>query len=355
MSPSLYPCVVAEPALLSLPRYVRNRLAWAFVSFMSSLYYLLPALLFSSVVLATRGHVRSAAAIGALLAAGVLAPLQERPFARRLCQAVYEIFAVRHNVSQERAAALCEASVERGDRFILGMHPHGVVPLQVLVWVAFADQYLRTAKHGTIYGFGGMASVILYLPVLRTLMGWWTGLPATYENLKTNLTSGSGPTFTQARHPGRNLYMLPGGLAEIFTSQPGKDVVVWKPRRGLCRLALETGSRLTPMYVFGGNEFFYQSLTSDSWLARTSRACGLSLTLFWGWRWWLPFVPRAPPHGVTIAIADPLPSRRTQAANGQPTDEEIDALHAEYERRLRAVFDEFKTAAGYPAAELTVL
>ena len=52
------------------------------------------------------------------------------------------------------------------------MHPHGVVPIQALLWAAFADQYLRTPEHGTVYGFGGMASVILYLPVLRTLSEW---------------------------------------------------------------------------------------------------------------------------------------------------------------------------------------
>ncbi|EOD34231.1 hypothetical protein EMIHUDRAFT_201911 [Emiliania huxleyi CCMP1516] len=79
-------------------------------------------------------------------------------------------------------------------------------------------------------------------------------MPATYSNLKRNLTSGSGATFLRAKHPGRNLYMLPGGVAEIFTAQPA--------RRGLCRLALETGARLTPMYVFGGNDFYFQSLTS---------------------------------------------------------------------------------------------
>ena len=67
---------------------------------------------------------------------------------------------------------LVEDCVGRGERYIRGMHPHGVVPLQVLLWVAFADQYLRTAEHGTVYGFGGMASVICYLPGLRTLMGW---------------------------------------------------------------------------------------------------------------------------------------------------------------------------------------
>ena len=120
------------------------------------------------------------------------------------------------------------------------------------------------------------------------------------------------------------------------------------------RLALETGARLTPVYVFGGNDFFYQMLTSDSWLARWSRRLGASLTLFWG-RAWLPFVPLSPPHGVTIAVADPLPSKRAAAADGTPTNAEISELHAEYEAALRAVFERYKGAAGYPDAELRVL
>lgn len=231
-----------------------------------------------------------------------------------------------------------------------------------------------------------MATVVFYFPLLRSIMGWLTGMPATYSNLKRHLTSGSGATFGAARHPGRNCYMLPGGLAEIFTAQPNTHTIVWRPRRGLCRLALETGARLTPMYVFGGNDFFHQSGTDDSRLSRASRACGMSLTCFWGRRtltaspptfvlfptpsvppptlplspgsacryWWLPPVPLIPPHGVTIAIAEPLPSRRAAAANGTPTPEEIDTLHEEYEVALRAVFDEYKEAAGYPDAELIV-
>mmetsp|Transcript_29540 Transcript_29540/g.63582 ORF Transcript_29540/g.63582 Transcript_29540/m.63582 type:complete len:94 (-) Transcript_29540:11-292(-) len=65
-----------------------------------------------------------------------------------------------------------------------------------------------------------------------------------------------------------NLNMLPGGLAEIFTARPYSNTVVWKRRVGLCKLALQTGARLTPMYIFGGYGFYYQSLTSDSVLAR---------------------------------------------------------------------------------------
>lgn len=106
----------------------------------------------------------------------------------------------------------------RGDRFILGMHPHGVVPIQVsdqttppqltpntpslsstppfppdpppaaaalplpnppppeaLVWCAYCDQYLRASPHGTIYGFGGMASAVTMIPILRTILGWLSG------------------------------------------------------------------------------------------------------------------------------------------------------------------------------------
>lgn len=49
----------------------------------------------------------------------------------------------------------------------------------------------------------------------------------------------------------RNLFILPGGIAEIFTSTPGKHVVVFNRRRGIVKLALETGAHILPSYVFG--------------------------------------------------------------------------------------------------------
>ena len=192
-----------------------------------------------------------------------------------------------------------------------------------------------------------MASVIFRFPVLRTIMGWLSGVAATYKSLKGGLT---GAVF--ARPPvGHNLYMLPGGLAEIFSAKPGTDTAVWQPRRGLCRLALETGARMIPMYVFGGNDFFHQALTSDSTLARLSRAAGASVTFFWG-QWFLP-IPLVPPHGCSIVIGDPLPSRR--AKGEKPTDAEIEELHKAYADELRATFEAHKAAAGYPDAVLRII
>ena len=64
-------------------------------------------------------------------------------------------------------------------------------------------------------------------------------------------------------------------------------------------------------------------------------------------------MPLVPPHGVSIVIGDPLPSRR--AAGEKPTDAEIDALHKAYADELKAAFDEHKAAAGYPDATLKII
>ena len=85
----------------------------------------------------------------------------------------------------------------KDERFILGMHPHGVVPIQAFLWAAYCDQYMRTDEHGTVYGFGGMASVIFRFPVLRTIMGWLSGVAATYKSLKSGMT---GAVFARP-HP----------------------------------------------------------------------------------------------------------------------------------------------------------
>ena len=90
----------------------------------------------------------------------------------------------------------------------------------------------------------------------------------------------------------RHLYILPGGVAEIFTSTPGSHTIVFKKRRGLVRLSIETGAQLVPCYVFGGTDFFHNLATDDGFFAKLSRMCRAGVTVFWG-RYWLP-VPFSP-------------------------------------------------------------
>ena len=80
----------------------------------------------------------------------------------------------------------------------------------------------------------------------------------------------------------RHLYILPGGVAEIFTSTPGRHTIVFKKRRGIIRLSIETGAYLTPCYVFGGTDFFHNLATDDGFFATLSRKLRMGLTIFWG-------------------------------------------------------------------------
>mmetsp|Transcript_70729 Transcript_70729/g.169362 ORF Transcript_70729/g.169362 Transcript_70729/m.169362 type:complete len:358 (+) Transcript_70729:84-1157(+) len=339
----LMPCVANEPWIVDMAPSLRRALAWSTITLFSALFYLtvavlccIPLLFWNALRHSNSTSLYAGVALFALSIVLALHPTYEWPAARRLCQLYYEIFQVKHNLTAERAEKLVQEGEQ--DIFILGMHPHGIIPIQSLLWCAFCDQYVRTKKRGTLYGFGGMATIITRLPFLRTILGWLNGGPADYATLKRGLRAG------------KNLYMLPGGLAEIFTAQPGRDVAVWRNRRGLCRLALETGARLTPLYVFGGNDFFEQLVTSDSWIAKLSRRIGASITLYWG-RFGLP-IPFVPQPGCVIAMGEPLPSVR--CAGEKPTDDEVEALHARYEAALLEVFERTKAAAGRPEAVLEI-
>ena len=89
---------------------------------------------------------------------------------------------------------------------------------------------------------------------------------ANYQTLKDGLLYGkcipvnNGPEKRKPRH----LFLLPGGIAEVFTSEIGRHAIVFKERRGLCRLALEVKSEIIPIYIFGGNDFYHNLFSGDS-------------------------------------------------------------------------------------------
>lgn len=136
----------------------------------------------------------------------------------------------------------------------------------------------------------------------------------------------------------------------MFLSAPGKHDVVFKNRRGLVRLSLETGANICPLYVFGGTDFFENLATSDGFFSNLSRKFRAGMTVFWG-QFGLPFLPFTPK--VTFAIGDPLPVEKW-TGEGPVPEEKIEELHAMYMTALTSMFDKYKAAAGYPTAKLTI-
>lgn len=145
------------------------------------------------------------------------------------------------------------------------------------------------------------------------------------------------------------MFILPGGIAEIFTSTPGKNIIIFKKRKGLITLALETGALLIPCYVFGASDIFHNFSTGEGFLSKMGRKYRVGVTMFFGYFGLpIPFSPR-----LTMCFADPLPVEKW-VGEGPVPSELVDKLHSTYILALQNLFEKYKVAAGYPDAELEV-
>ena len=142
---------------------------------------------------------------------------------------------------------------------------------------------------------------------------------------------------------------MPGGIAEVFTSSPRKQIIVFKFRRGLIKLALETGASIVPCYVFGATDFFNSLADPDGLLSKISRKLKLGITFFWGVLGLpIPYTPK-----VTMCLAEPLRVEKW-SKEGPIPNEVIQELHDRYIDALCATFDNYKASAGYEDAKLII-
>lgn len=138
----------------------------------------------------------------------------------------------------------------------------------------------------------------------------------------------------------------------MFTSAPKKHAIVFKNRKGLIKLSLETGAQLCPTYVFGATDFFENLATNENSLfAKFSRKFRMGITIFWGYFGLpIPYLPK-----VTLCIAEPIPSEKWDVETKGPVPREmVEKLHEKYIASIVDLFETYKVAAGYPNAQLEI-
>lgn len=290
-----------------------------------------------------------------LIIISCLLPSREWETGRKIGQLWYELFDFHCNRSPKE----CIENIDKGDhnQYIIGMHPHGIIPLQAVLWSAYCDQYCSyTTSNGKkkfLYGFGAAADVTQYLPFLRNWLGWLTAGSASYKALLNGLEHGISPEANRVGRKPKHLFILPGGVAEIFTSTPGSHTIVFKNRRGLTRLSLQTGAKLIPAYVFGGTDFYNNLATSENFLAKLSRKLQMGITIFYGPVPFLPIIPYTPK--VTLVIGEPIEVEKWDATKGPIPDDQIEELHERYIDSIQELFERYKEVAGYPDAVLNIV
>ena len=373
-SPSL---VKAVPDITPSPMPFHHRVV-ADLSAMvvPGLFYLGPSLLSATIPLL---FWKWRVGLGLLLANAFLAyaPVSPWPAFRQCFQLWYERHDFHHNLLQLPPAPLASSStsassqethpaskqnVEDTSVVIYSTHPHGVIPIHGYLWCAMLDQLFPQR-----YGVGALTDIALRLPFLRHVMSWLGSTNASKNNLVRHLEAGT------------NLYILPGGVAEIFLACPGKHVIK-TPRRGLMKLALQTGALLVPCYAFGASDFYHQLATYQyevdtvkksnngdptNWIGKLQRTISRQMkggfTFFWGTFG----TPLAFAVKCSYVLGDPIEpvvgtlgqgrmnnGKQTCQLIPEPTDEQIDELLYRYMAALIRLFEQYKAEAGYPDAEL---
>jgi len=214
------------------------------------------------------------------------------------------------------------ASALPSDRGLLyACFPHGIVPYGVILfWLDCLD------KNRPLGGL--VASVLFKLPLLRQWLASAGMVPATARNLNLRL-----------RTPGAATFLVPGGIAEMFLNDPDREVVQLANRKGFCKHALRSGSPIVPVYIFGQTQLFFTfSGRLQDLMSRLSRTLRVSLIPFVGRSWLSPFVPLQNP--LTVVVGTPI--NVGAEVIKEPTQEQVDALHARFCNELIRIFDRYK-------------
>lgn len=205
--------------------------------------------------------------------------------------------------------------------------PHGVLPFANLLSIPAINSYSFV---GTF--LGAPASVVFNTPFLRylTILG----------------TCDCGrESIRQELREGRSVGVVPDGIAGIFRCNEEDEVVYLKSRKGLAKLALQTGTPIYPSYSMGNTTAFscyYDSFGIMEWLSRKAQA---SLFIYWG-RYGLPI-----PHRTNISLLVSAPIK-VGAKIDNPTQDQIDDVHNRLLTGFKTSFDLHKDALGWGAKQM---
>ena len=226
---------------------------------------------------------------------------------------------------QEASAQLLDATNPQ----IFCYHPHGIYAIGLFSLVfgkasGFAklfrgEQQILPSSRMLV----GVASALLYVPLLGKLCSWFGFVPASRDSLDAACCTPS------------SLALVPGGIAEMVLPQtPGVERLYLRRRRGFVRLALAHGRPLVPVYCFGETRVFRQYNCFQRTRQWLSRAFRVSVVFFRGRNCTL--VPQQVP--LHVVVGKPLRVPHVE----DPAPELVERIHQEYVNRLQSLFDRYK-------------
>ncbi|GMI55323.1 hypothetical protein ScalyP_jg11705 [Parmales sp. scaly parma] len=168
-----------------------------------------------------------------------------------------------NEIHETSDAEMC-SFFKTGKSAILVAQPHGVLSLTGICSATYCIPEFRMIKTAA-------ASAVVNFPFLKQVMGIFGLIDAAKPNLIRHLKKGGAEG---------TIVIYVGGIAELFMCSESEERLFLQKRKGFVKLALQTGTSLIPLYMFGNTTV----LTPLKWkfLVSLSRKMQASMTYFWG-------------------------------------------------------------------------
>uniref|UniRef100_A0A914ZQ98 Acyltransferase n=1 Tax=Parascaris univalens TaxID=6257 RepID=A0A914ZQ98_PARUN len=225
--------------------------------------------------------------------------------------------------------------------YIIGCHPHGVLSI---------GSFTALCTDGTSFSklYPELLSNILtlkgqfYFPVRREFGILLGGAECSRDSLRYLL-----------EHPGRGraVGIVVGGAQEVLDAHANRNDVNILQRRGFISIALKHGADLVPSYSFGENDVYSQTHNPLGSPLRNIQnqvkaKCGFCPPLFMGRSiFGIPFGILPYRRPITTVIGAPI---RVEKIEGEPSEQQIEELHAEYCHSLNELFEKYKHLHSIP-------
>jgi len=227
--------------------------------------------------------------------------------------------------------------------YLICHHPHGILCFGASCCYAsegcnFSSLFPGITPHlTTIEGN-------LWMPLFREYFLCFGAVSSSKKSLNFLLSQpgGSAPV------------LLIGGVPEMQNSVEGEVKLVLKKRKGFVKLALKHGACLVPSFSFGEADLYQQTNKVGllhKFLKLFRNTFGISPVIFSGCgalQNYFGILPKKKP--LTVVVGEPLLVEK----NENPTNEEINSLHALYVTELKKLYKKYNPVYGDCQTKLVI-
>lgn len=219
--------------------------------------------------------------------------------------------------------AVFEAAFDPQQRYLIACCPHGAYAFSGAVFIGpqWRLGTLKEYEHHTV--IHGVASALFYLPLVREIML----LVGAREIKESNILKLMKTTES-------SLTVIPGGLHEQINTRHDEERHYVQKRLGFCKLALELGLDIVPLYGFGENQIFTTHRFGSFFRKFVARKWRMGFPLISG-RFGCTLLPL--PTELVHVYGAPIKVKKTES----PSQQEIEDLYALYKSEVQRIFNTY--------------